>query len=50
MKLLRELGCRYAQGYLFARVLPIDELTRRLHDQQLGITPAEPVALSNRIG
>ena len=49
MKLLRELGCRYAQGYLFARVLPIDELTRRLHDQQLGIAAAEPVALSNRI-
>jgi len=34
VKLLRELGCRYVQGYLFARVLPSDELTRRLHAQQ----------------
>jgi len=34
VKLLRELGCRYVQGYLFARVLPSDELTRRLHGQQ----------------
>jgi diguanylate cyclase (GGDEF)-like protein len=49
MKLLRELGCRYAQGYLFARVLPIDELTRRLYAQQLGSIPAAPVPLGNRI-
>jgi EAL domain-containing protein (putative c-di-GMP-specific phosphodiesterase class I) len=45
MKLLRELGCRYAQGYLFARAVPIDELTRQLHAQQLGSSPAEPVPL-----
>jgi diguanylate cyclase (GGDEF)-like protein len=45
---LRELGCRYAQGYLFARALPIDELTRRLHAQQLGTNPADPEPLSKR--
>jgi EAL domain-containing protein (putative c-di-GMP-specific phosphodiesterase class I) len=49
VKLLRELGCRYAQGYLFARVLPIEELTRRLHAQQFAGTPEGPVALGNRI-
>ncbi len=27
---LRALGCRYAQGYLFARAVPIEELRRRL--------------------
>jgi diguanylate cyclase (GGDEF)-like protein len=38
-ELLRGLGCRYAQGFLFARALPIAELTRRLHAQQLVGTP-----------
>ena len=27
---LTELGCRYAQGYLYARAMPIDDLTARL--------------------
>jgi diguanylate cyclase (GGDEF)-like protein len=31
---LRELGCRRAQGYLFAPAVPFDELTRRLFLQQ----------------
>jgi EAL domain-containing protein (putative c-di-GMP-specific phosphodiesterase class I) len=48
VKLLRALGCRYAQGHLFARVLPFDELTRRLHAQCLGSAPAEPLPLGNR--
>jgi len=34
VELLRELGCRYAQGYLFAHAIPSDELTRRLRAQQ----------------
>jgi EAL domain-containing protein (putative c-di-GMP-specific phosphodiesterase class I) len=29
-ELLRELGCSKAQGYLWARALPLDELTNRL--------------------
>ena len=28
-KLLGELGCRYAQGYLWARAMPLDALTPR---------------------
>jgi diguanylate cyclase (GGDEF)-like protein len=32
--LLRRLGCRYAQGALFAGALPIGELTRRLRAQR----------------
>jgi EAL domain-containing protein (putative c-di-GMP-specific phosphodiesterase class I) len=30
---LRELGCRYAQGYLWAKALPLDELTARVHNE-----------------
>ena len=37
VKLLRELGCRYAQGYMFAHAMPSDELTRRLRTQQLAV-------------
>ncbi len=29
-RLLRELGCRYGQGYLFARPLPVEEVTELL--------------------
>jgi EAL domain-containing protein (putative c-di-GMP-specific phosphodiesterase class I) len=35
-KLLSELGCQYAQGYLWARAMPLDELTRTLLDRQRG--------------
>jgi len=38
-KLLRQLGCRYAQGYLFARAMPMAELIGRLHAQRLVATP-----------
>ena len=37
---LAELGCQYAQGYLWAKALPIDELTIRL----LGQLDGEPTA------
>ncbi len=37
-ELLRKLGCRRAQGYLFARAMPGVELTRRLHTQQLAVS------------
>jgi diguanylate cyclase (GGDEF)-like protein len=33
-RLLGELGCDHAQGYLWARAMPIDALTRCLHEQQ----------------
>jgi diguanylate cyclase (GGDEF)-like protein len=32
-RLLEELGCNHAQGYLFARAMPIDALTQRLKVQ-----------------
>ena len=27
---LTQLGCRYAQGYLYAKAIPIDDLTAQL--------------------
>jgi diguanylate cyclase (GGDEF)-like protein len=33
--MLVELGCHYAQGYLWARAMPIDSLTQQLRSQQL---------------
>jgi diguanylate cyclase (GGDEF)-like protein len=49
VRLLRELGCRHAQGYFFARALPIDELTRRLHLQQpADVRAAIPSSRSDR--
>jgi EAL domain-containing protein (putative c-di-GMP-specific phosphodiesterase class I) len=33
---LAELGCRFAQGYLWAKAMPIDELTGRLLHDLLG--------------
>ncbi len=44
-ELLRQLGCRQAQGYLFARALPVEEFTRRLHAQQLDHTTPDSVPL-----
>jgi EAL domain-containing protein (putative c-di-GMP-specific phosphodiesterase class I) len=32
-EVLAHLGCRYAQGYLWARALPIDEISRQLRAQ-----------------
>jgi diguanylate cyclase (GGDEF)-like protein len=32
-RLLGELGCNYAQGYLWARAMPIDSLTQQLRSQ-----------------
>ncbi|MDQ1468389.1 MAG: diguanylate cyclase [Actinomycetota bacterium] len=32
-RLLGELGCNYAQGYLWAHAMPIDDLTRQLRSQ-----------------
>lgn len=29
-RLLRKMGCRYGQGYLFARPLPVDQMTKLL--------------------
>jgi EAL domain-containing protein (putative c-di-GMP-specific phosphodiesterase class I) len=29
-RLLRQMGCRYGQGYLFAKPLPADEVSRLL--------------------
>jgi EAL domain-containing protein (putative c-di-GMP-specific phosphodiesterase class I) len=29
-RLLRQMGCRYGQGYLFAKPLPADDVTRLL--------------------
>ena len=41
-RVLAQLGCQYAQGYLWARALPIEELTTRLlaqpPDPRLGTT------------
>ena len=33
-RFLGELGCNHAQGYLWARAMPIDALTRQLSDQR----------------
>ena len=35
-RLLGELGCNYAQGYLWARAMPIDSLTQQLRTQHAG--------------
>ena len=39
---LAQLGCQYAQGYLWAKALPIDELTARLMGQPHGEQPDAP--------
>jgi EAL domain-containing protein (putative c-di-GMP-specific phosphodiesterase class I) len=31
---LRQLGCRFGQGYLFGRPAPAEEAERLLHDQE----------------
>jgi EAL domain-containing protein (putative c-di-GMP-specific phosphodiesterase class I) len=30
---LRDLGCRYAQGYLWAKALPLEELIARIRNE-----------------
>jgi diguanylate cyclase (GGDEF)-like protein len=48
-RVLSDLGCRYAQGYLWARALPLESLTDRLQLQQHGLAGlAPPVGLSAR--
>jgi diguanylate cyclase (GGDEF)-like protein len=41
-QVLAQLGCQYAQGYLWAKALPIDELTVRLRDQLHGVEADAP--------
>jgi len=42
---LAELGCQFAQGYLWAKAMPIDELTGRLlHDLLGSLGDAEVVS------
>jgi EAL domain-containing protein (putative c-di-GMP-specific phosphodiesterase class I) len=40
---LLELGCHRAQGYLWAKALPLEDLETRLH-RQLNLPPATPIA------
>jgi len=40
---LLELGCHRAQGYLWAKAVPLDDLETRLHRQQ-NLPPATPIA------
>ena len=48
-RVLGELGCMYAQGYLWARAMPLDALTSTLRSQQLDANAIAPVAeLSTR--
>ena len=46
LRLLTSMGCRYGQGYLFARPLPVDQITRLLCPQQAAL-PANSPALLN---
>src|SRR6185369_1351539 len=41
-QVLEQLGCQYAQGYLWAKALPLDELTVRLKDQLHGVKTDAP--------
>lgn len=43
LHLLQELGCTHAQGWLFAKALPIDELTQWLQQNQIEGTSRSPV-------
>jgi diguanylate cyclase (GGDEF)-like protein/PAS domain S-box-containing protein len=40
---LRQLGCPYAQGFLFARPAPFEQCTRYLTGQPLDLTSEQPV-------
>jgi diguanylate cyclase (GGDEF)-like protein len=41
-RVLGELGCNYAQGYLWARAMPLGDLTQQLRDQAAATVPSAP--------
>lgn len=48
--LLREVGCMMAQGYLFSRPLPMDELMERLEAEGLSLAAASERLVYGRLG
>ena len=46
-ELLRQLGCRYGQGYLFAKPMPAEEVTRLLRLPGHILPEPPPAAMAN---